>query len=344
MYKNFTTSLKRMNWTKLEELIKNEPGFRIRQIERALFKNFYDNWNDLNDLPVKLRNLLADEIDLSINGQIFKSSDSGSIKALIKLDDGLIIETVLLMHKDGRNTICLSSQVGCALGCKFCKTGEIGFKRNLTFEEILLQVLFFSRYLKKINARITNVVFMGMGEPFFNYDNFLNSVKFLNDENKFSIGQRKISVSTSGITEKIRTIADENMQINLAVSINAPNDEIRRKIMPVADKYKLNELISSIKYYIDKTNRKVMIEYVLLRAVNDFPEHAEELSKRIKGLLCFVNLIPFNGNDIYKRPSIKKINEFKKILSDNKIPFTQRYEFGHDIKASCGQLIFSKSF
>lgn len=333
-----------MDWTKLEELIKNEPGFRIRQIERALFKNFYDNWNDLNNLPVKLRNLLADKIDLSINGQIFKSSDSGSIKTLIKLDDGLVIETVLLMHKDGRNTVCLSSQVGCALGCKFCKTGEIGFKRNLTFEEILLQVLFFSRYLKKINARITNVVFMGMGEPFLNYDNFLNSVKFLNDKNKFNIGQRKISVSTSGITEKIRTIADENMQINLAVSLNAPNDEIRRKIMPVADKYKLNELISSIKYYIDKTNRKVMIEYVLLRAVNDFPEHAEELSKRIKGLLCFVNLIPFNGNDIYKRPLIKNINEFKKILSNNKIPFTQRYKFGHDIKASCGQLVFSESF
>ncbi|MCE5329089.1 23S rRNA (adenine(2503)-C(2))-methyltransferase RlmN [bacterium] len=332
-----------MNLTKLEELLKNEPGFRIKQIERAVFKDFSENWNDLTNLPVKLRNLLTGKIDLSINGQIFESADSGSLKALIRLDDGILIETVLLMHKDGRNTICLSSQAGCALGCRFCKTGELGFKRNLTTEEIVLQALFFSRYLKKVNTRITNIVFMGMGEPFLNYDNFLNAVRFLNDENKFSIGQRKISVSTSGITEKIRMLADENMQINLAVSINAPDDEIRRKIMPIADKYTLDELISSIRYYIEKTNRRVMLEYVLLKEINDFPEHAEKLSKKIKGLLCFVNLIPFNGDDIGKRPLIKNINEFKKILSNNKIPFTQRYRFGDDIKAACGQLVFSKN-
>ncbi len=332
-----------MNLTKLEELLKNEPGFRIKQIERALFKDFSENWNELTNLPAKLRNLLSDRIDLSISGQVFESADSGSLKALIKLDDGILIETVLLMHKDGRNTICLSSQAGCALGCRFCKTGELGFKRNLITEEIILQALFFARYLKKADSRITNIVFMGMGEPFLNYDNFLNAVRFLNNENKFNIGQRKISVSTSGIPEKIRVFADENMQINLAVSINAPNDGVRRKIMPVADKYKLNELISSVKYYIEKTNRRVMFEYVLLKRINDLPEHAEELSKKIKGLLCFVNLIPFNGEDIDKRPLTKNINEFKKILSNNRIPFTQRYRFGDDINAACGQLVFSKN-
>ena len=333
-----------MNLKNLEEFLKSEPGFRIKQIERGIFKDFLEDWNDLTNIPAKLRNLLKSEIDLSINGQIFKSEDSCSLKALIRLDDGILIETVLLMHKDGRNTICLSSQAGCVLGCTFCKTGELGFKRNLKTEEIILQALFFSRYLKKINSRITNVVFMGMGEPLLNYENFLAAVKFLNDENKFNIGQRKISVSTSGITEKIRMLADKNIQINLAVSINAPNDVIRKKIMPATEKYKLDELISAIKYYIEETNRRVMLEYVLLRSINDFPEHAEELSKKIKGLLCFVNLIPFNGDDIDKRPLIKNINEFKKVLSNNKIPFTQRYQFGDDIKAACGQLVFSKDF
>lgn len=331
-----------MNLQKLEELLKKEPGFRIKQIERAIYKDFYENWKDLTNIPLKLRDILNNEIDLSINGRIFQSDDLHSLKALIKLDDGITIETVLLMHREGRNTICVSSQAGCALGCTFCKTGDLGFKRNLKAEEIIIQVLFFSRYLKSHNSKITNVVFMGMGEPLLNYDNFLSTVKVLNDEDKFNIGQRKISVSTSGITEKIRMLADENLQINLAVSVNASNDEVRKKIMPIADKYKFNELLSAVKYYIEKTNRRVMLEYVLLKGINDLPENAEELSKKIKGLLCFVNLIPFNGEDQDKRPLTKNINEFKKILLINRISFTQRHKFGADIAAACGQLVFSK--
>ncbi|MHB1274837.1 MAG: 23S rRNA (adenine(2503)-C(2))-methyltransferase RlmN [Candidatus Humimicrobiaceae bacterium] len=331
-----------MDLKKLEYFLQSEPGFRIRQIERSIYKDFNENWDDFTELPLRLREILKKEIDLSINGIICQSEDSGSLKALIKLEDGIAVETVLMMHKDDRNTVCVSSQAGCAIGCKFCKTGELGFKRNLKAEEIIAQVLFFSRYLKSCNKRITNVVFMGMGEPLLNYDNFLNSVKILNDENKFNIGQRKISVSTCGIIEKIKMLADENIQINLAVSLNAPNDMLRKKIMPIADKYPVKELLSSVKYYIEKTNRRVMFEYVLLRDLNDRPESAEELSKKIRGLLCFVNLIPFNGEDSNKRPLAKRIKEFKKILTKNKIPFTQRHRFGDDINAACGQLVFSK--
>ena len=331
-----------MDLKKLEFLLKAEPGFRIKQIERSIYKDFSENWNEFTGLPLLLRETLNKEIDLNIKGIMHKSGDSGSVKALIKLEDDVNIETVLMSHKDKRNTICVSSQAGCTAGCKFCKTGELGFKRNLSDEEIIAQVLFFSRYLKTIGKRITNVVFMGMGEPFLNYDNFLNSVKILNDENKFNIGQRKISVSTCGITEKIKMLADANLQINLAVSLNAPNDKIRMEIMPIAKKYPMNELISSVRYYIEKTNRRVMFEYVILKDVNDLPENAEELSKKIRGLLCFVNLIPFNGEDNNKKPLSKNIKEFKKILIGNKIPFTQRYRFGNDINAACGQLVFVK--
>jgi len=331
-----------MDLKKLGFLLSAEPGFRIKQIERSIYKDFCENWNEFTGLPLLLREALKKEVDLTINGIMHQSGDSCSIKALIKLEDGIVVETVLMRHKDKRNTICVSSQAGCAVGCKFCKTGELGFKRNLSAEEIVAQVLFFSRYLKTKDKRITNVVFMGMGEPFLNYDNFLNSVKILNDENKFNIGQRKISVSTCGITEKIKMLADVNLQINLAVSLNAPNDILRKQIMPIADKYTINELLSSVRYYIEKTNRRVMLEYVLLKDVNDLPENAEELSKKIRGLLCFVNLIPFNGEDNNKRPLEKRIKEFKKILTQNKTPFTQRYRFGDDINAACGQLVFSK--
>jgi len=331
-----------MDLKKLEVLLNAEPGFRIRQIERSIYKDFNENWDEFSELPLRLREVLKKEIDLSINGIIHQSENSGSLKALIKLEDGIVVETVLMLHKDRRNTICVSSQAGCAIGCKFCKTAELGFKRNLKTEEIIAQVLFFSRHLKSSNKRITNVVFMGMGEPLLNYDNFLNSVKILNDENKFNIGQRKISVSTCGIIEKIKMLADENLQINLAVSLNAPNDILRKQIMPIADKYTINELLSSVRYYIEKTNRRVMLEYVLLKDINDLPENAEELSKKVRGLLCFVNLIPFNGEDNNKRPLVKRIKEFKKILIGNKIPFTQRYRFGDDINAACGQLVFSK--
>ncbi|MHB1377413.1 MAG: 23S rRNA (adenine(2503)-C(2))-methyltransferase RlmN [Candidatus Humimicrobiaceae bacterium] len=331
-----------MDLKKLGFLLSAEPGFRIKQIERSIYKDFSENWNEFTGLPLLLREELKKEINLTINGVMHQSVDSDSIKALIKLEDGIIVETVLMRHKDKRNTICVSSQAGCAVGCKFCKTGESGFKRNLSAEEIIAQVLFFSRYLKTRGKRITNVVFMGMGEPFLNYDNFLNSVKILNDENKFNIGQRKISVSTCGITEKIKMLADVNLQINLAVSLNAPNDKIRMEIMPMAKKYPINELLSSVRYYIEKTNRRVMLEYVLLKDINDLPENAEELSKKIRGLLCFVNLIPFNGEDNNKRPLEKRIKEFKKILTQNKTPFTQRYRFGDDINAACGQLVFSK--
>jgi 23S rRNA (adenine2503-C2)-methyltransferase len=331
-----------MDLTKLGQVLALEPGYRLMQIGRSIYRDLREDWDEFTELPLKLREVLKRETSLSISGTVFKSGNSGSCKALIKLKDGTVVETVLMAHSSSRHTVCVSSQAGCALDCMFCKTGEAGFKRNLSSEEILEQALFFSRYLKKSGEKITNIVFMGMGEPFLNYDNFLASVKVLNDADKFNIGQRKISVSTCGIIEKIRDFADENLQVNLAVSLNAPNDLIRKQVMPVARKYTIKELLSAVKYYTGKTNRRVMMEYVLLKGINDLPEHAEELSLKLRGLLCFINLITYNGEDESKKPRLKEISEFKKILLKNRTPFTQRYRFGDDINAACGQLVYSE--
>lgn len=329
-----------MDLIKIKDVLKSEPAFRIAQAEKAIYKDFYERWDEVTVFPLKLRQTLNKELDLSINGSILKSSSSESLKALIKLADGITIETVLMLHKDGRRTVCVSTQAGCALDCMFCKTAKLGFKRNLKVDEIISQVLFFSRYLKKLDMKVTNIVFMGMGEPLLNFETVLEAIKIFNDKNKFNISQRKISISTSGIIEKIIQLAENKLQINLAISLNAPNNEIRKQIMPIANKYNFTDLIDASKYYIKKTNRRIMFEYVLLKGINDKTEHAQELASKLKGILCFVNLIPYNGEDLSKKPNLKIIDDFKNVLLKNNISVTQRYRFGNDIKAACGQLVF----
>jgi len=318
-----------MDLTRLEEIIGKEPSFRKKQVNLAVFEELIETWSLAKTLPLSLREVLDKECPLFINAQANISKDS--VKAVVELDDKARIETVLMMHKDARNTVCVSSQAGCPLGCSFCATGR-SFKRNLNVWEIVQQVLFFARFLKP--KRVTNVVFMGMGEPFLNYDNVIEAIKIINNDLK--IGARHISISTVGIVEGIEKLAKENMQINLAVSLHAPNDKLRSSLMKVNNKYPISMVLKAVDEYIEKTKRKVMIEYILIKDVNDSDLCAKELAALIKKPLYFVNLISYNPTGIFS-PS-DRIKAFKKILDDKGLPVVIRHRFGRNIKAACGQL------
>lgn len=338
-----------MDLGKIKEILKNEKPYRLKQAEKAVYRDLADDWSTVSSLPALLRDKLNKSCPISIDYKSNVSQSKDTLKALIKLNDGLAVETVLLQHAQGRNTVCVSSQVGCPLNCLFCKTGKIGYKRNLTAYEIAEQVLFFSYYLKKKNAHknahksshVTNVVFMGMGEPFLNYGNVMDAIRICNDKDKFNIGARKISISTCGIPQNIEKLSKENLQVNLAISLSAPNNELRSKLMPVNEKYPVETVIDAAKKYIARTNRRVMFEYVLIDKFNESPEAARELAVILKGLLCFVNLIPFNGEGALNAPSKEKIGLFKSILEKSGISVTERYKFGQDINAACGQLLYS---
>jgi 23S rRNA (adenine2503-C2)-methyltransferase len=338
-----------MDIEKLEEVLKNGPKYRLLQAKEAIFKNFISNWDEATFFTKELREELNKKCPLEIASDVLVSKESDSVKAKITLHDGYEIESVLMRHKDGRNTVCVSCQVGCPMNCEFCATGKMGLKRNLTAGEILEQVIFFDRYLKKgipnqvgNDIRVTNVTFMGMGEPFLNYENVWTAVKFLNDPKGFNIGVRSISISTSGIVAGIKKLADEPLHVNLAISLHAPNDKLRSELMPVNKMHNLKELFEAIDSYIAKTKRKVMFEYVLIDGVNDTEECARELAKLMNKKLYFVNLILYNDTGIFKASKTKQVEKFKAILDKAEIHFTQRYRFGDDIKAACGQFATQK--
>jgi 23S rRNA (adenine2503-C2)-methyltransferase len=331
-----------MDITNLEKVLENEPKYRLKQANEAVFKNFISDWSDATFFAKDLRDRLNKECPLKIEVDVLVSKKEDSVKARITLKNGHIIESVLMKHEDGRNTVCVSSQVGCPLGCLFCATGKMGFKRNLTSDEIIEQVIFFDRYLKPENGRVTNVTYMGMGEPFLNYDNVLKSIRILNDKEYFNIGARSISVSTSGIVEGIKKFSEEGLQVNLAISLHAPNDELRKHLMPIDKKYPLDVVLKAVDEYIKKTNRQVMFEYVLIKGVNDSDEQAEELSKIMDKKLYYLNLILYNATGIFKPSDTKRVQKFKDILKKNKIVFSQRYRFGDDIQAACGQFATNK--
>ncbi|MDO8559359.1 MAG: 23S rRNA (adenine(2503)-C(2))-methyltransferase RlmN, partial [bacterium] len=276
-----------MDLKNLEKTLEKEPKYRLVQAKSAVFKDLAEDWQEAKTLPQELRKKLEDGCPLRIEASVFGSMD-GPSKALFVLEDGLKIESVLLRHEDGRNTVCVSSQVGCALCCEFCATGQLGFKRNLNYSEIIEQVLFFARLLKKekpfdtAQGKITNVVFMGMGEPFLNYDNVLMAIKTLNDKDGFNLGSRHFSVSTVGIIEGIEKLSEEDLQINLAVSLHAPDDKLREKIMPINKKYPLEKILEAVRNYIKKTKRRVMFEYIMIKDVNDSEKQAAELAGLLK--------------------------------------------------------------
>lgn len=325
-----------MNFDKLYKILEGQPKYRVQQAKEAVFKKLTDNWLEVSNLPKDLKEKLNAECPLEIKAEVFSSQTSQATKALITLDDGLKIETVLLGHKDGRFTVCVSTQVGCPLGCKFCATGKMGLSRNLEYGEMVDQVLFFSRYLKASGQRVSNVVFMGMGEPFLNYDNVMKAIKYINED--LDIGARRMSVSTSGVLHGIKKFANENMQVNLAISLHAPNNKLRSELMPINKRFPLEKLLAEVDEYIKKTGRKVMFEYLMIKGVNDQPKHALELAKLMKKHLYMVNLISYNPTDVFKASKTADIRKFREILEKEGVDVTQRYSFGRDIEAACGQL------
>ncbi|HZZ66464.1 MAG TPA: 23S rRNA (adenine(2503)-C(2))-methyltransferase RlmN [Candidatus Baltobacteraceae bacterium] len=317
--------------------------FRLRQIYHAATKELAGGISDVSTLPKALRSALTDA-DFSFDSVtpvlVQRSNDRQTSKGLFRLSDGSEVEAVLMEHHGGRNTVCISSQAGCAFACAFCSTGQAGFTRQLQSTEIFDQARYFSRELAARGERITNVVFMGMGEPFHNYEAVMNAVALFNDPQGFNLGHRHITISTVGLVDKIDAFTQEGVQVNLAISLHAPNDQVRSGIMPVNRKFSMDELLAACDRYIQKTRRKVFFEYVMLAGVNDLPEHARELAQRMKGHLYHVNLIPYNTTPdaLFSGTQEAQIWQFASILNQAGVPTTVRANMGRDITAACGQL------
>lgn len=311
--------------------------YRAEQVWHWLYKQKITAFNEMHNMPNDLIELLEQNYSLKALELVIKhKSQDGTLKCLYSLHDGHLIESVLMKQHYG-NSICVTTQVGCNIGCSFCASGQLKKKRDLTAGEIIAQIIDTERELKE---RINYVVVMGIGEPFDNYENLLKFLNIINDPKGLSIGARHITVSTSGIVPKIKEYAHMGMQVNLAISLHAPNNEIRTKLMKINQAYPVEEVIDAIKYYLKVANRRVTIEYILIDEVNDMESVALELVKVLRGLNVYVNLIPYNEviEAPYKRSKIENQLKFYDILKKNRIQVTLRKEQGHDINAACGQL------
>lgn len=311
--------------------------FRARQIHNWIYLKSVKSIDEMTDLSVKFRKQLKDIATVTDTKiKVKQESSDGTLKYLLEYPDGQCVETVLMRFDNRANlTACVSSQVGCAVNCSFCATGKRGFIRNLTYKEIVEQVLTIQR---DTGLKVTNVVFMGQGEPLLNLDNVLKAMEIFNEN--FQIGARRLTISTSGIIPGIEKLANIDMQSTLALSLHAPNHEIRRKLMQIEDKYPMPELKKTLKNYIAKTGRRITIEYLLIKDLNDTLQSAKELVSYLHDLKCNVNLIPYNStekND-YQKPSNNSIMRFKSLLEQSGKKVTVRLERGADIDAACGQL------
>ncbi|KDE48299.1 ribosomal RNA large subunit methyltransferase N [Geobacillus sp. CAMR12739] len=317
-----------------------EKPFRATQIYEWLYKNRVTDFADMTNLPKRLREQLASSFSITTLKTVVKqTSKDGTIKFLFELHDGYSIETVLMRHNYG-NSVCVTTQVGCRIGCTFCASTLGGLKRHLEAGEIVAQVVQVQKALDDTNERVSSIVVMGIGEPFDNYDALIKFLRIVNHPKGLNIGARHITVSTSGIIPKIYQFADEGMQINFAISLHAPTNELRTKLMPINKAYPLPKLMEAVRYYIEKAGRRVTFEYGLFGGVNDQLEHAEQLAELIKGLKCHVNLIPVNyvPERNYVRTPRSQIFAFERALKKHGINVTIRREHGHDIDAACGQL------
>lgn len=314
-----------------------ESEFRSKQVIEWLYKDI-KNFDDMKNLPKALKEKLNSNFTMELPkvAHEYTSRLDGTKKLLLALQDGNLIECVIMKYNHG-NSICVSTQVGCRMGCKFCASTIDGRVRDLTAGEILLQVIVGQKVL---GERISNIVLMGSGEPFDNYDNVIKFLKIVNADYGLNIGQRHITLSTCGIVPKIIDFADEDMQITLAISLHSTTDDRRKEIMPIANKYSIKEILDACKYYIDKTGRRVSFEYSLVKEVNDSLEDAKSLGKLLKGILCHVNLIPINEikENSYKKTDSEEVKIFAKILKEYGVETTVRREMGSDINAACGQL------
>ncbi|MCM3126368.1 23S rRNA (adenine(2503)-C(2))-methyltransferase RlmN [Paenibacillus sp. MER 78] len=317
-----------------------EPKFRAAQIYDWVYVKRVNDFSEMTNLSKGLREKLDAQFQFVTLSEITKfESKDGTVKFLFGLHDDHAIETVIMKHNYG-NSVCVTTQVGCRVGCTFCASTLGGLKRNLTAGEIIAQVVRSQQILDERNERVSSIVIMGTGEPFENYDETMKFLRTMIHEKGLNIGQRHITVSTSGIVPNIYKFADEDTQINLAISIHAPNDKLRSKLMPVNRRFPFDDVMESLRYYQGKTGRRITFEYALIGGVNDQPEHAEELAGVLKDMLCHVNLIPVNyvPERKYIRTARKDIFQFQRILADHGVNVTIRREQGHDIAAACGQL------
>jgi 23S rRNA (adenine2503-C2)-methyltransferase len=319
----------------------NQPAFRVNQIWDGIYKNLKSAPSEWSNLPSTLKTLLSERVEFQGLTPVdhLQSSDGETVKTLFSTLDGKAVEAVLMKY-DQRRTLCISSQAGCAMGCVFCATGQMGFLRDLTSGEIVEQVLYYARLLKSENDVVTNIVVMGMGEPFNNYDNTLAAIDRLNDQRGFSLGARRFTISTVGLVPMIRQFAGEKRQINLAVSLHAANNDLRSQLIPANKKYPLEDLIPACREYVDTTGRRLTFEWALIQDVNDRPQDARELVDLIRGMICHVNVIPLNPTHAYagKATPFSRAQEFAAELDTAGIPCTIRLRRGIDIQAGCGQL------
>jgi len=313
-----------------------DKKFRATQVYDFLYKKRCNDVYEMSNISKSIKEHLVRNFSFAKIKLIVKQEDKDVKKYLFELLDGQRIESVLMYHDYGIS-ICVSSQVGCNMGCKFCESGRLKRVRNLEAYEIVQQILMIE---EDIQARITHVVVMGIGEPFDNYDNLMRFIKIINDGKGIAIGSRHITVSTCGLIPGIEKFMNEDGQVNLAISLHAPNDEIRKKIMPIANVYDMESLFEVLNKYIKKTNRRITIEYIMLNGINDSNEDAYLLAARLNGLNCYVNLIPYNETENigYKRTKSTQIMKFYDILKKKNINVTIRKEFGSKVDAACGQL------
>jgi len=340
-----------------------EPAFRASQIWQGLYQHFYHSPDQFTNLPTSLRARLSENLQFTALSPISQliSRDHKTVKTLFKLHDGQAIESVLMRYaarnsqpatrnsqSPTRTTLCISTQVGCAMGCVFCATGQMGFKRNLSSGEIVAQVMYYARALQTSEffensevCKVTNIVVMGMGEPFHNYENTMAAIDRLNDPQGYNFGARRFTISTVGLVPAIRRFAREKRQVNLAISLHAADDALRSSMLPVNKKYPIDELLAACRDYAAATGRRVTFEWALIREVNDTPEQARLLAKRLKGLLCHVNVIPLNPTTGYSGQATtrQRAEAFRDVLTQAGIPCTIRLRRGIDIQAGCGQLI-----
>ena len=334
-----------------------EPAYRTRQLADAIYHQLTPSFEQMSALPAALRERLAETATIASpqTRALVASKDDRTRKLLLALRDGRLIETVLMLYPASpegraRATVCVSTQAGCAYGCTFCATGQMGFERHLAAGEIVAQVLYFARELRERPwiapdgqsiDHVTNLVFMGMGEPLHNYDNTLKALRILNMPEGLRIGARHMTVSTVGLVPGILRLAEESLQVNLAISLHAPNNAMRLRTMPVTRKYPIEQVLEAVRAYVDRTGRQVTFEYVLLSGVNDADEHARELAQLLAPLkqLGHVNLIPVNQTAAgYQPPSGERIRAFREMLRQGGVTSSVRAERGDDIAAACGQL------
>lgn len=318
-----------------------QPPYRARQLFAWIYERLASDYAAMTDLPAALRDELASSLPIATVRPVRKIATDGgeTVKTLYQTLDGQFVETVLMLYPD-RATVCVSCQVGCAVGCAFCATGLGGLTRNLTTGEMVQQAVDAARRARELGRPLTNLVMMGMGEPFHNYDATMRFVAILNDPRGFGFGARRLTISTSGIVPMIDRLAAEPFQVNLAVSLHAPDDELRARLVPINRRYPIADLLAAVRRYIARTGRRVSFEYALMKGINDSDETAEALAHLLRGTLCHVNVIPLNPVDVlpYERPDTSGIDRFAATLRGAGIPTTVRYSRGVDIAAACGQL------